>query len=236
MSDELIVLTASTVGPDHPESGTLALYLSQLDAAGIDHDCEKLTDFPGNGGSLQYKIGGLRRRVVQHLNYDKIIFTDGHDVTFYGDKDSVFDKIPDAGVLLGAERNCYPEAELARLINNPLPWRYANAGWLAGTPESFMLWFDAIERHPQFAGTMLDQAFFNRLLAANDPLVMIDDHCDLCYCFFGETHEIHDLQFDEQGLPINTLTMTRPAFLHQNGRWCSDHIWARRSLAMNDNS
>lgn len=228
MSDELIVLTASTVGPDHPESGTLALYLSQLDAAGIDHDCEKLTDFPGNGGSLGYKIAGLRRRVVQYLNYDKIIFTDGHDMTFYSSKEYVLSKIPDAGVLLGAERNCYPEPDLAAVINNPLPWKFCNAGWLAGTPESFLLWLDAIERHPQYGEGFLDQAFFNRLLAANDPLVMIDDHTDLVYCTYGEEGDIADLQWQDDK-PINTLTNTMPAWIHCNGHWSSEHIFARRN-------
>lgn len=231
MSDELIILTASTVGPSHPESGTLALYLSQLEAAGIDHNCETISEFPGNGGSLSYKIAGLRKRVIQYLHYDKIVFTDGHDMTFYSDKEYVLSKIPDAGVLLGAERNCYPEPHLAPIIQqrNPLPHCFANGGFLAGTPESFLLWLDAIERHSQYDPVTLDQAFFNRLLAENDPLIMIDDSTDLCYCFFGETPDIHDLQFDEYGLPINTLTLTNPAFLHQNGRWCSDHIWARRN-------
>lgn len=229
MSDELIILTASTVGPNHPESGTLALYLSQLDAAGIDHHCETLTEFPGNGGSLSYKIAGLRRRVVQYLHYDKIVFTDGHDMTFWGRKEYVLSKIPDAGVLLGAERNCYPEQHLAAQIHNPLPHKFCNGGWLAGTPESFLCWLDAIERHPQYDPVTLDQAFFNRLLAANDPLIMIDSSTDLVYCFYGESGQIVDLVFDHEGLPVNMLTGTHPAWLHANGKWPSDHIWARRN-------
>lgn len=228
MSDELIVLTASTVGPDHPESGTLALYLSQLEAAGIDHHCETLTEFPSNGGSLGYKIAGLRRRVVQNLHYDKLVFTDGHDITFWSNKDYVLSKIPDAGVLLGAERNCYPEPELAKQIHNPLPWKFCNGGWLAGRPESFIAWLDAIEQHPLYDPIMLDQAWFNRRLTERDPLIMIDDSTDCVYCFFGEAGDIHDLQFDDDGNPVNTMTLTRPAFLHANGRWPSDHIWARR--------
>lgn len=228
MNDDLIVLTASTVGPDHPESGTLALYLSQLDSAGIEHDCEMLNNFPANGGSLQYKIQGLRRRVVQFLHYDKIVFSDGHDMHFFGSKEYVLRKIPDAGVLLGAERNCYPETELAERINNPLPHKFCNGGWLAGRPEEFLSWLDAIERHPQFDGVMLDQAWFNRRLAGNDPLIKIDDRTELVYCFYGEANDIDDLQFYDEGKPINMLTGTRPAWLHANGKWPSEHIWARR--------
>jgi hypothetical protein len=229
MDSDLIVLTASTVGPNHPESGTLALYLSQLEAAGIDHYCEPLSEFPANGGSLSYKIKGLRDRVVRYLHYDKLVFTDGHDMQFFGNKEDVISKIPDAGVLLGAERNCYPEPELAKLIHNPLPHKYVNGGWLAGSPESFLAWLEAIERHPHFNPVTLDQAFFNRLLAENDPLIQIDDRTELVYCFFGEAGSIHDLQFDEQGLPVNTLTLTHPAWTHANGKWPSDHIWARRN-------
>lgn len=227
MSDELCVLTASTVGPDHPESGTLALYLSQLDAAGIDNYCEPMTDFPSNGGSLQYKISGLRRRVIENLHYQKLVFTDGHDMQYFGRKEELISKIPDAGVILGAERNCYPEAHIAHTIWTPRPFAFANGGWLAGTPESFIAWFDAIERHSQYEGTMLDQAFFNRLLAANDPLIMIDDHTDLVYCTYGEEGEIADLQW-ENGLPVNTLYGTHPNFVHCNGHWPSEHIYARR--------
>lgn len=229
MSDELCVLTASSLGPNHPDSGTLALYLSQLEAAGIDHECEPLTSFPANGGSLSYKVKGLRDRVVRNLHYDKLVFTDGHDMTFYGYKTCVLSKIPDEGVLLGAERNCYPDPELAKFITNPLPHRFVNGGWLAGRPECFMSWLDAIEKHRFYAPDLLDQAWFNLRLAENDPLIKIDDRTELCYCFFGETENIHDLQFDEHGAPVNTLTLTRPAWLHANGHWPSDHIWARRN-------
>jgi hypothetical protein len=228
MRDDLIVLTASTVGPSHPESGTLALYLSQLEAVGIEYDVDLITDFPSNGGNLSYKVAGLRRRVTQFANYGKIVFTDGHDMQFFQTREYVLNKIPDAGVLLGAERNCYPEPALAAQIHNPLPWAYVNAGWLAGTSESFLLWLDAIERHPTFDPIILDQAWMNRRLAEGDLLIQIDDHCDLVYCFFGEEGDIADLQFDERGKPVNTLTGSTPAWCHANGHWNSDHIWARR--------
>lgn len=226
--DDLIILTASTVGPNHPESGTLALYLSQLEAAGINHHCEPLTSFPANGGSLSYKVAGLRRMVNKFLNYHKIVFSDGHDVQFFGQKEYVLSKIPDAGVLLAAERNCYPEPGMAAQIHNPLPWRYVNAGWLAGTSESFLLWLEAIERHPMFSPEQLDQAFFNRLLAAGDPLIHLDDSTELCYCTFGEENEIADLQWKDDK-PFNRLTLTTPAWIHCNGHWNSDHIYARRN-------
>lgn len=226
--DEIIVLTASTVGLNHPESGTLALYLSQLEAAGIEHNCEALTEFPSNGGSLGYKISGLRRRVVQNLHYDKIVFTDGHDMQFFSDKTYVLSKIPDTGILLGAERNCYPEPELADRIHNPLPHKFCNGGWLAGRPEEFIAWFDAIERHPSYDPICLDQAWFNRRLAENDPLIKIDDQAELVYCFYGESGDIADLQFDDDGKPVNALTGTKPAWTHANGHWPSEHIWSRR--------
>lgn len=225
--DELIVLTASTVGPNHPESGTLALYLSQLQAAGIDYDVDPITEFPANGGSLSYKIAGLRRRVTRFLNYDKIVFTDGHDVQYFGDKEGLISKIPDAGILLGAERNCYPEPGIAHAIQTPRPFAFVNGGWLAGTASSFLTWLDAIERHSAFDGVMLDQAFFNRLLAANDPLINIDYTTEAVYCTFGEEGDVADLQW-EDGLPINTLYRTHPHFIHCNGSWSSEHIFARR--------
>ncbi len=227
MSEELIVLTASTVGSGNPGSGTLALYLSQLEAAGIDYDVDPIAEFPANGGSLAYKIEGLRRRVTQFLNYDRIIFTDGHDMQFFGSREDVLAKIPSEGVLLGAERNCYPEPELIEAIESRTPWAYVNAGFLCGTPQSFMRWLREIEDHPLYDPVMLDQAWFNRRLASQHPLVKIDDRTELVYCTFGEEGEIADLQW-EGGLPVNTLCDTYPNFIHCNGRWPSDHIYARR--------
>lgn len=228
MSDDLIILTASTVGPNHPESGTLALYLSQLEAAGIEYDVDPITEFPSNGGSLAYKIAGLRRRVTRFLNYEKIVFTDGHDMQYFGSKEDLISKIPDAGVLLGAERNCYPEPSLASSIQTPRPFSFVNGGWLAGTSESFLLWLDAIERHPSYDEIILDQAWLNRRLAENDPLVNIDYRTEAVYCTFGEEGSVADLQW-EDGLPINTLYGTRPNFVHCNGSWNSEHIYARRN-------
>lgn len=227
MADELIVLTASTVGHDHPESGTLALYLSQLEAAGIDHNCETLTEFPANGGSLGYKVAGLHRRVVQNLHYDKIVFTDGHDVQYFGSRKDLIAKIPDAGVILGAERNCYPEPNLAHIIQTPRPFSYANGGWLAGSPESFLMWLDAIVRHPEYNDLILDQAWFNRRLAENDPLIQIDYRTEIVYCTFGEGADIADLQW-EGDVPINAFYGTHPNFIHCNGHWASEHIYVRR--------
>jgi len=228
MSDELCVLTASSVGPNHPESGTLALYMSQLESAGIDHHCEPLTYFPANGGSLSYKVKGIRDRVVRFLNYDKLVITDGHDMQYFGDKEELIAKIPERGVVLGAERNCYPEPNIAHSIWAPRPFSFVNGGWLAGSPESFIAWLDAIEKSPSYDGDIIDQAWFNRRLAANDPLIDIDYRTDLVYCTFGEGETVTDLQW-ENGLPINTLYKTHPHFIHCNGKWPSDHIWARRN-------
>lgn len=227
MSDELIVLTASSLGPNHPESGTLALYMGQLEAAGIDHECAPLTSFPANGGSLSYKINGLRDRVVKNLHYDKLVFTDGHDMQYFGEREELIAKIPDEGVILGAERNCYPEPGIAHMIHTPRPFAFVNGGWLAGSPEVFMVWLDSIEKHSYYDPSTLDQAWLNRRLAERDDLVQIDYKTEIVYCTFGEEGSIADLQW-EDNIPVNTLYGTHPNFIHCNGHWNSEHIFARR--------
>ena len=226
MSELVLITAASSV------SGTMPLYLNQLAAANIEVHVEPLTPeiMPnlGGGGNLGGKVAIMRRLTQQFSHYEKIVFSDAWDVQFFGAKEEVLAKIPDDYVLCAAERNCYPEPHLAAAISGDMPWRFFNGGLSAGTPVSFLRWLDCLEREPDYDPTMLDQAFFNRKLAAGSSLVNLDSTTTLFYCTFGEEGAIADLQFDAHGLPVNILCNTRPHWIHSNGKWPSDHIYARR--------
>ena len=224
MKDLIVITGASCV------SGTMELYLEQLRAAEIEVHVEDLSQvvLNGAGGNLAFKIHWLRKLTRQFAEYERLIFSDAFDVTFYGNREDVIKKIPKEGVLWAAEKNCYPDPSLAERIPGRHPWRFANGGLLTGTPQSLLEWCDAAERHPLYRGEMLDQEFLNKLLAEGDPLCKIDAETKLFFNLFGGYDE---LDF-ASGMPINTACCTWPNFLHASGHWDTTAMFARyeRSL------
>ncbi len=212
------------------ENGLLPLYRQQLTDAGIDLHVENFSNIPGieRGGELGWAVQQQRRLVEKFLDYEKLVITDAWDVVFYGTKEDVLKKIPEDKVLLGAERNCYPDPSLAGRMPGTTPWRYVNGGMSAGTPENYLRWFEKLERHPWFVPGCLNQAFYNELRAQGSELTPIDEQTELFYCFFLEVNE---LQW-ENGLPVNTVLGTRPNFLHFNGKWESASHFANRERSL----
>lgn len=232
MANDLIVIMGSTRDPADPAAGTLLTYLNQLHGAGIDFHLERLAPFDNiaGGGTLGVKISQQRELARRFARYDKIVMSDAFDVQMFGMKAEVIDAIYDNIILMAAERNCYPEPDLAPTIDAAAigPWRYVNGGLTCGTPAEYARWFDAIEAHPAYDANCLDQAWFNRRLAEDDPLVEIDFDTTIFYCLFNEHGDIPDLQWDAEGHPVNTRCGTKPSFLHFNGSWPMQHIMERR--------
>lgn len=223
MNDLIVIMGATT------EGGTMRKYIDQLTQAGIDHHVDWRTEWPNmnGGGTLAYKIQTMRESVQKFSHYKKMIFSCAFDVTFYGSKEDVLKKIPTDYVLLGAEKNCYPELVTVSSVSKH---RYYNGGLLAGTPASFWKWMNRVERHSLYASHAdgLDQAFFNRLLSQDSPLVEIDEQTSLFYCLFGGYEE---LMF-HRGIPYNNDCDSRPHFIHANGKWPTEEMIAKyeRSL------
>lgn len=191
-------------------TGTLKLYLWQLEKAGIEYRLLP-TPPPGLGGRIESTLWVAK----EFSDYRAIICSDAFDVTFYGTKAEVMGKIPDHGVLQAAEKNCYPEDLAAReKIQGSTPWKYVNGGLSMGTPQSFMAWCDEVKRHPDYRPDVIDQEFFNRRLVESSPLCVLDSRTDVFFCLYTGYEE---LKF-ERGRPVNTLCGTHPNFIHANGR------------------
>jgi hypothetical protein len=222
MKDLLVIVSATC------ERGTMRLYLDQLKAAGIDSHIHELTEFHPQGGTLAAKIASLRNLVTRFSDYEKIVFSDAFDVTFYGTKEDVIDKIPESYVLQAGEKNCYPDASLAMHINGSTPWRYSNGGLAAGTPQAFAEWCFAAECRGNYNPNMLDQQFMNERLAQSDPLVKIDQRTRLFFCLFGGYPELEW----KNGLPFNKECATYPQFVHANGQWSADEAFRKRDESL----
>ena len=217
MNDLLVVMAASCM------HGTMALYCEQLTEAGIEWRIMDNRDNPNlnGGGNLGYRVKKFREWATMFQQYEKLIFSDAFDVTFYGTKEEVIEKIPADHILHAAEKNCYPDPSVAPRIGVPGPWRFANGGLVAGTPQTFAEWCFAAEVHPRYNPRVLDQQFLNECVAEQSLLCDIDHRTELFFCLFGGYEELSW----ENGIPINTLYDTRPKFLH-----CQWQVGRDRSL------
>jgi hypothetical protein len=222
MNELLVILGASKT------HGTLEKYLGQLHAAGIEAHTYQISGEFQDSNNLGTQVAMQRKFAKEFSNYQKLIFSDAFDVTFYGTKSQVLEKIPWNGVLIAAERNCSPDATLEKHMPGETAWKFVNGGMFAGTPQSFLRWLDAIEGHPIYNPKFLNQGFFNILRFTNSPLVRIDHHTELFYVLH---HEQDELQF-EQGMPVNTALGTRPCFLHAAGKWPMKGIVERRDRSL----
>jgi len=226
MKDLIVIMGASK------ESGTMQQYCRQLKDADIDFHVEMIPlDHPNlhGGGSLGGKMVGCRKLVQEFQDYEKIIFSDAFDVLFYGSKEEVMSKIPDTYVLSAAEKNCYPEPNIAKFIPGKTPWRFFNGGLWAGTPENLIKWVDSIEQHTEYKSNMIDQQFFNWILAQKDnSFLHIDSNTELFFCLYSGYPEL----YFQQGVPCNAVCNTHPNFIHANGKWSNAEMLEKRRLSL----
>jgi hypothetical protein len=148
-------------------------------------------------------------------DYQAIVFSDAFDVLFYGSKEDVLEKIPETGVLVATERNCWPDTTLGAGMPGSTDWKYANGGLLAGKPKEILQWFDEIESHPIYKESWCNQGFFNVLKYSGSHSCRFDEATTLFYCLHSENNE---LQFDGE-TPVNSVLGTHPNFIHANGKW-----------------
>jgi len=221
MNDLIVIMGATQV------RGLMNMYLSQLKDAGIETHVLDCSDKPNlnGGGNLGYRVKIFRQLANQFRDYEKMVVSDAFDICFFGQKSDVLAKIPTDRLIHAAEKNCYPDESCFLPIPDNGPWRYANGGLVAGTPEHFDHWCTYTERHPLYDPTMLDQHMLN--IQVSEGVGCLPDYrTDLFYCAFGEQGE---LEF-EKSVPVNRIYETHPAFVHFNGSYHPGEIlekWER---------
>lgn len=200
-------------------------YTAQLAAAGIPHLIPHWDDFSSaSDGTIERCVRSRRLWAEKHVDYDRLIFTDSWDVLCYASRDEIEATLSGmtGTVVFGAEKNCYPEPELAALIPDRGPWRYVNGGLMTGSPQEIIKWCDVVEHHPKYTPSMIDQQWYNRRLAELNPIISIDWQTSLFYCMILEAGELAV----KDGRPYNTVHQTFPSFIHFNGSWSWDNFLA----------
>ena len=209
MRDEEIVVV---LGMSRP-AGLFDHYLGQLLAAGIPVHIEPLNGELANGnlGDLNLRIEFMWRILAAVRHYRKLVLTDAWDMLFYGTRKELVAKVPDHGMVLCAERVCWPEPDLAASFpDTGTPWRYVNGGAIAGDFDSLIEWTTWLDQYKEEYGTFVDQRLFNRRRAAGDSMTPIDSKTELFYTMTQENGEL----VKRDGRPYNLVTGEAPAFIH----------------------
>jgi hypothetical protein len=217
-SSNLIVVLGTTAS-----GGFMPEYLKSLEQADIPYHIEDISMMPNlnGGGNLGWKVEFFRKTASMFSSYEFMIVSDAWDMMFFcRNKGEVLCRLPKDHVLFAAEKNCYPDAAIAPRIPDRGPWRFMNGGLSGGTPQSFLAWCDAAERHPLYVPSALDQWFTNELLAAEDPLIQIDYRTRLFFCLYGGYPELEFVN----GMPVNTMYHTYPCWIHANGKWSTEEL------------
>lgn len=203
--------------------GFLDEYENQLADAGIDFHLHPLEHLPlgANSITMRRRIAYFRQMAERFSDYQTLFITDAWDVLFFGTKQELVDKAPTT-FLCSAERNCYPEADLASRIHGSTAWRYANNGMIASNPLFLLAWCDDAERVGEL--DILDQAWFNRRRAYGDAFYQLDVATDLFYVVSAWLED-GALQMKD-GRPWNAICETRPNFFHFSGKCPSDSFRA----------
>lgn len=226
MGNELIVIMGAS-----EVYGTMPLYTAQLQAAGIETAIVSCSDKPNmnGGGTLGYRVSKFRELANQYSDYERIVITDAFDVTFWGRKEDVISKIPMDRLIHAGEKNCYPPEACSLPIPDRGPWRYANGGMVAGTPEHFLHWCCYTERHLLYNPECLDQYFLN-LQISEEVGCLPDYRTELFLCLYGGYDEISFTK----GLPINNYWNTRPSFVHANGKCPVEDFFYRQQASLSN--
>lgn len=196
--------------------GMLDEYEDQLAAADIDFHLEPVVLEDGIVSiTAQRKLDFVIDLCKKFEDYARIVFTDAWDVLFYGSKDDLLPKIP-SWPMFSAERNCWPEPDLAPKFASTSPWRFANAGMLTGSPAPLTVWAKAVRRIPETE--LMEQIWLNRRIAEERFPGILDETTGLFYTVSCD-REDGALQI-RGGKPFNARYGTYPQFLHFSGR-CS---------------
>lgn len=161
--------------------------------------------------------------------YTHFIYTDAWDTFALAGPDSV--TVPD-GLLISAERACYPHPEKAVLYpDNPSPWKYVNGGGWCGEIAAFIKMYELCPPTTE----LNDQLYLTDQFLKGYDWINLDYECKI-FQTIGFCPE-SDFAFMEAAgtnkIVLNTVTRAMPAFIHGNGHTPMPHIYELIPKTMN---
>lgn len=218
MSDKSIIVVAYATH----RAGMLDEYEAQLASADIPFHLEQASPMPqgANSITMRRRIDYMRAICEKFIDYELIVMTDAWDVLFFGDKQTLVDKIRGRFTVSG-ERNCYPEGHLSPMFKSRSQWRFVNNGMLTGAPEEILAFLAWADTTPDLH--ILDQAWFNRRAAEGDAFYL-DESTEFFYVV-SAWMEDGSLKLKD-GRPWNSRYGTYPAWFHFSGKCPDDRFRA----------
>jgi hypothetical protein len=152
--------------------------------------------------------------------YTHFLYTDAWDTFAMAGPEELAGKMPD-GILISAERACYPYPELAgKYPSHESPWHFVNGGGWCGEIEAFIRLY---EDQPPTA-ELNDQVWLtNQFLKLHgEGWVRLDYECRI----FQTLGFCPESDFEgADGRLYNTVNQTYPLFIHGNGHTPMNQIY-----------
>lgn len=156
--------------------------------------------------------------------YTHFIYTDAWDTVALTGPENIDISYID-GLILSAERNCYPYPEWAEKYPKvESPFCYVNGGGWAGTIESFIRLYESKTPTTE----MNDQVWLTEryLSLHKEGWISLDHRCDLFQTIaFCEPERDFDLNKESLTFGMNKITCGFPIFWHGNGHTPMDYIY-----------
>jgi hypothetical protein len=151
--------------------------------------------------------------------YTHFLYTDAWDTFALGGPDEL-DWVMRDGLLIGAERACYPYPELeSQYPVDASPWHFVNGGGFCGEIDAFLYLYK--DQPP--TTELNDQVWLtNQFLKLHkEGWMELDYKCEI----FQTLGFCPDSDFDTSGRFRNTVTGSNPLFIHGNGQTPMTNIY-----------
>lgn len=184
---------------------------------------------------IQHEWDGFLGKLHHTYNYLKKL--EGYTHFIYTDAWDTFVlagpfRVPD-GLLISAERACYPHPEKAALYpDNPSPWKYVNGGGWCGEIAAFLKMYELCPPTTE----LNDQVYLTDQFLKGYDWVKLDYDCryfqTLGFCPESDFSFRKSMIYDNYYI-FNDVTNSAPAFIHGNGHTPMPHIYDLIPKTMN---
>lgn len=150
--------------------------------------------------------------------YTHVMHVDCSDTLILAPEEEILDRWAGhfySGVLVSAEKNCHPKAELAKeyqiRYGTVLPWRYVNSGGWMATRQVIEQALPVVSELATFCDQLCwTMAYLHRVT----PTVTLDEGCTIFQTMFQQ--QPGDFEF-RNGRLHNLITQQTPCAIHWNG-------------------
>ena len=175
---------------------------------------------------IQHEWTGFGNKLLQTYHYLKanpdithFFYSDSYDTIVLETMEDALLKIKDFdGILLSAERACYPHPDKeARYPKHESPFHFVNGGgWFCNSQA-----FQSLMEYNMPTVETVDQVWFTDRFLSGTPLIKLDYNCEV----FQTISHCPDDNFILTDKVYNTITKTFPIFVHGNGHTPMDKFY-----------